>query len=237
MGFDFVIRSLVACRAHEEHARLEHRFFKYRVVPASAPGTACDPGAHLTRIVDSFDSVGIGASACAQEFARHDLRFPCNADSASAVVAHGAYSAADVCSVTVDLLIVIDRIVVVEEIPPVHVVYEPVPVVVDAIVRYFTEIIPDVACQVDVTHLDPSVNYHYENRRCVGTYTPGFRSMDIGAPNAFLPEDPGVEILPLVKHPPHPLLNKPGIVGEHRSVRVPQVVGHRMLNELAGRIA
>ncbi len=136
------------------------------------------------------------------ELARHDLCLPCHSRDCVGVVALTAYGAGAVSCMPVGGWIVEHSVVVVREVPTIHIVDEAVAVIIDAVIRHFTGISPDVVCKVVVTDIDARVDHRYQHRRSISAHAPGLRRADIASCNAFLPEYAGVEILPGVFHTP-----------------------------------
>jgi len=70
--------------------------------------------------------------------------------------------------------------VVVDEIVPVHVVHEPVAVVVDAVPGDFTRVGPDVGRQVGVCVVDARIDHAHDDLAAAGGDVPGLGRVDVG---------------------------------------------------------
>ena len=120
-----------------------------------APADVDDPGALIGGVLDGADSGGIGDPILISGFEGHHAPQPGHAGDADAVVGGGADGAREVGAVAD----VVGRdILVVDEVPSVHVVDEPVAVVVDAVIGNLVRIGPDLALQVLVRGIHARVD-------------------------------------------------------------------------------
>ena len=130
------------------------------------------------REVDGTDGVGHVARAVGVEDPqRHHLARVRDADDADAVVADRGDRARDVRAVAVG---VVGQVVVVDEVPAVHVVDVAVAVVVDAVARDLARVRPDVGGEVGVVVLDPGVDDGDDDVGAAGRRVPGRLGVDVG---------------------------------------------------------
>src|SRR5215210_1151546 len=118
------------------------------------------------------------------ELQRHDFSLPIDSGDADIVVALGRYRARDMGTVPVVPGGVKDRVVVVEEVPAVHVVHVAVPIVVDTVIRHFVLVDPNVVLQVRVLYVNACIYNGYDGARVPGRDSPRLRRVYIGVHKA-----------------------------------------------------
>ena len=134
--------------------------------------------AHDRCIVDRSHRVAGGAAAAtAEELQAHDRDLPVHANDARAIVANAADGARDMGAVTV----VVHRVaVVVDEIVAVDVVDKAVAVVVHAVARNLTRVLPGIGSKVAMGVVDAGVDDSDHDIPRTGGDIPRFECVDIG---------------------------------------------------------
>jgi len=117
------------------------------------------------------------AAVRAQNFERHDLGLPVDPGHTDAVVPFGGYRASDMRAVLVPVARIIDRGVIVVEVPAVH-VYVAVLIIVNLVARYFTH--PDVVLEVRVVSVYSGVDNGDDGARASGGDAPSLRRVNVG---------------------------------------------------------
>ena len=146
-----------------------------------APGVVRGDRAHPGRVQDRADRIVCGSLPVrADELQRHDLDVPVHAGDADSVRAGRPDRPGDVRPVAV----VVERIVVVvHEVPAMHVVDVAVPVVVDAVActprARLARVRPDVRREIGVVPVHSRVDHRNDNRRASGRRRPGLGSVDV----------------------------------------------------------
>ncbi len=184
------------CNNHRTQiVRIAHRISDGLGSALASPGVADHIGAVICCVNERVRERRINAvTVIVQTFHGHDLRFPRNANYAYAVVPNGSDCSRDVRSVTE----VIDRVVALrgvliagaDKIPPTHVVYVSVAVIIDTVVRDLSCVDPNVACDVGMVVVNPCVDDRHDDARS-GCGVPGR-----GRPDLFDPPKVVVRLAP-----------------------------------------
>ena len=129
-------------------------------VATTSPGIACCNKVYtalfqVDHIIHRSDGASGGATTF-EKFARDHFDRPVNASYTIPIIALGADSARDMCSMVI--CAVVNGIVVVFEIPSVYVVDVAVAIVVNAIIGDFSWIHPNIGCQIRVHEIYALVN-------------------------------------------------------------------------------
>ena len=180
----FVVGGGVASRRDEQDAGIaatidgvEQRLAEATTTPGVVGGYQVDamPQFQVRQVVQRTHRIGGGATRGPQELGGDDGDVPVDAHHALAVVALATDGAGHMGAVRI-VQTVIDRGVVVHEVPAVDVVDEAVAVIVDACPTVLLwQVHPDVVTQVRVVHLDTFVDdAHYHLLRTDEAFGPHF---------------------------------------------------------------
>ena len=175
------VDAFVPGRRDEDHPGISggadsvHQRLREIVAP---PGVVQNVDTQAGGVVDRGDGGGGGAVASGvEEFQRDQRHAPGDAGDADGVVSDGADRSRDVRTVPE----VIHRIVVVVvEVPAVHVVQEAVLVIVDAVAGDLARVGPDVGRQVGMRVVDAAVDDADDDRTIAGGDRPGGLGRDVG---------------------------------------------------------
>ena len=203
-GAHVAVDAAVASGCYERDADVARRpdgVLQHHRRPGAAAPTRVDRddvgavvAAHHGGVIDRGDSpASVTAAVVVINSQWHDRHLPVDAGDADPIVADRADDARHMRAVSVAVLHVV---VVLDEVPAVHVVDVAVVVAVDSDPLGFTGIRPDVGGEIGVGEVDPGVDDRHHHALRTGGDIPRLRRVDVGADQPVA-ADGGVAEAPL----------------------------------------